>query len=203
MTKLTLKQQRFVNSYLRNGGNGRLAAQEAGYSGSDEALAVQASRLLRNVNVMAAIAEAFKPEENLAERVVSEIKLLAFRESEEPMSQGNKLKALELLAKVLQMFKDSELNVSINNSYQPKHHDLREMTEAELVAELDRYEKRKAQRALEEQEEPIAASMATTDELSPLPSPLEAEAPPSAFEEPYPFPEESEEELPPGFARIA
>ena len=177
MTKTTIKQQRFVNSYLRNGGNGRLAAQEAGYSGAEDALALQASRLLRNVNVMAAIAEAFKPEENLAERVVSEIKLLAFTTTDEPMSQANKIRSLELLAKVLQMFKDSDVNVNINNSYKPRHHDLREMTEAELVAELDRFEAKKAQRAVETAIEVVVDT-----------------------EEPR-EPEEAEE-LPPGFLRI-
>ncbi len=141
--QLTLKQRRFVNAYIRNG-NGRLAAKEAGYGGDDHTLEQIASENLRKPEVTTALAEAFKPEENLAERVVSEIKLLAFTTTDEPMSQANKIRSLELLAKVLQMFKDSDVNVNINNPYKPKHHDLREMTEAELIAELERYEAKKA-----------------------------------------------------------
>jgi hypothetical protein len=142
MTKLTLKQQRFVNAYTRSG-NGRLAAKEAGYNGNDHTLEQIASENLRKPEVTAAIALAFQPEQDLAERVVSELKLLAFTTTDEPMSQANKIRSLELLAKVLQMFKDASVNVNINDSYRPKHHDLREMTETELCAELERIEKRK------------------------------------------------------------
>lgn len=148
MTKLTLKQQRFVNAYLRTG-NGRQAAQDAGYSGSPHTLEQIASENLRKPEVTTAIAAAFKPEEDLKERVVTEIKTLAFAPTDEPLGQSHKLKALEMLAKVMSMFKENpEVNVEVNipKSYK----DIRNMTEAELVAELDRIEREKAKLAAAE-----------------------------------------------------
>lgn len=143
MNKLTLKQKRFVNSYLRTG-NGRLAAQEAGYSGNSHTLEQIASENLRKPEVMSAIAAAFQPEEDLAKRVISEIKLLAFAATDEPMSQANKIRSLELLAKVLQMFKESadvHVQVTVPNQLE----DIRKMTTEELVAELERLEAKKEQ----------------------------------------------------------
>lgn len=146
--KLTLKQERFVNAYIRTG-NGRLAAKEAGYNGNDHTLEQIASENLRKPEVTAAIASAFQPEETLAERVVSEIKLLAFATTDEPMSQANKIRSLELLAKVLQMFKETDVKVDVN--FPGTHRDLREMTEQELVAELNRIDAKKAEQlAMEE-----------------------------------------------------
>ena len=56
--KLTEKQERFCIEYVLNKGNGKDAAERAGYStASQESLAVEASRLLRNVNVISKIAE--------------------------------------------------------------------------------------------------------------------------------------------------
>ena len=49
--KLTPKQMLFVSKYVKLG-VGYLAAKEAGYKGSDEALMVTASRLLSNVKVV-------------------------------------------------------------------------------------------------------------------------------------------------------
>lgn len=49
---LNARQQRFVEAYE---GNATEAARQAGYTGSDGALSVQASRLLSNPNVAAAL----------------------------------------------------------------------------------------------------------------------------------------------------
>jgi len=52
--KLTAKQERFVAIYA---GNGTQAAKAAGYEGSDDTLAVTASKLLRNAKVRDAISK--------------------------------------------------------------------------------------------------------------------------------------------------
>lgn len=194
---LTLKQKRFINSYIRTG-NGRLAAKEAGYGGDSHTLEQIASENLRKVEVTAALAAAFKPEEDLQERVVSEIKMLAFAPSEEPLGQSHKLKALEILAKFTQMFDDApQVNVNLKDSFR----DLREMTAEELQAELERLEQRKkAQEATQD----VAESASSES-----PPPQEQEAyphtPPSSAVSGLPtIPHATESEtLPVGFERIA
>ena len=114
MDQLNRRQKRFVTEYLRNGGNGRLAAEKAGYKGSANALAVQSSRMLRNAKVRAALAEPLKQEEKLHERVVAELKVLAFHESTKEPSNGEKIKALDILAKTSGLYKDgTQLNVNL------------------------------------------------------------------------------------------
>lgn len=54
---LTERQRKFVHAYATNGQNGTQAAREAGYKGTDNALAVVASRTLRLSNVVTALAE--------------------------------------------------------------------------------------------------------------------------------------------------
>lgn len=158
--QLTLKQKRFVNAYIRNG-NGRLAAKEAGYGGDAHTLEQIASENLRKPEVTTALAAAFKPEEDLQERVVGEIKMLAFAPSDEPLGQSHKLKALEILAKFMQMFDDApKVNVNIPESWK----DLREMTDTELMTELERLEKQKAQRAAAELS-PLSISVEASEPL--------------------------------------
>lgn len=56
--KLTELQRRFVEAYMGAAkGNATEAARIAGYKGDDKSLAATASRLLRNVKVLAAIDE--------------------------------------------------------------------------------------------------------------------------------------------------
>jgi phage terminase small subunit len=72
MVRLTTKQKRFVEKYCENYGNGVKAVYEAGYKVSNNnSTAATASRLLRNVNIIAQI-EAFesKVTEAVRERVV-------------------------------------------------------------------------------------------------------------------------------------
>ena len=52
---LTLKRRRFADYYLENPNNQAEAYKKAGYSGSDETCAVEASKLLKNPNVSAYI----------------------------------------------------------------------------------------------------------------------------------------------------
>jgi phage terminase small subunit len=55
MEQLTTKQIRFVEEYIRNGGNGKQAAISAGYS--ENTAESQASRMLRKVKVQNALKE--------------------------------------------------------------------------------------------------------------------------------------------------
>ncbi len=60
MTKLTGRQQRFIDEYCSNGGNGTRAVKDAGYRvNNDNSAAATASRLLRSVNIRAQI-DAFE-----------------------------------------------------------------------------------------------------------------------------------------------
>ncbi|MDD4287438.1 MAG: terminase small subunit [Candidatus Peribacteraceae bacterium] len=194
---LTLKQKRFINSYIRTG-NGRLAAKEAGYNGNDHTLEQIASENLRKVEVTAALAAAFKPEEDLQERVVSEIKMLAFAPSDEPLGQSHKLKALEILAKFTQMFDDApKVNVNLRNAFK----DLREMSAEELQAELERLEQRKK---AQEVTQDVAVS-ASSESQPPQEQEASLHTPPSsAASVPPPAPHATEPEtLPFGLERIA
>lgn len=63
MSKMTLKQQRFVEAYLGTArGNATQAARRAGYEGTAEVLKVQGSRLLTNANVRRAIEASLRRE---------------------------------------------------------------------------------------------------------------------------------------------
>jgi len=78
---LTLKQSRFVEEYLVDL-NGRRAAIRAGYSPNPKTAEVQASRLLSDAKVEAAVREAMQARsqrtEVTADRVVRELAELAF-----------------------------------------------------------------------------------------------------------------------------
>ncbi|MAE68345.1 hypothetical protein CL635_00860 [bacterium] len=103
---LTLKQQRFINEYLRNSGNGTAAARVAGYNGSDDYLAVQASRLIRNDKVKDALEGATEDISALRERLVGEVRHMALTKTTEPLSNNQKLKALDMLSKISGLYED-------------------------------------------------------------------------------------------------
>lgn len=188
MKKLTLKQQRFVNAYLRTG-NAKESAKIAGYEGNEHTLEQMGYENLRKPEVTAALAAALKPEEDLRDRVVAEVKLLAFSPSDEPLAQSHKLKALEILAKFTQMFDDApKVNVHVSDS----HQDLRGMTEEQLGAELTRIEERKARLKTEETLE-SAPRTGTTEK--PMQSAIVAPSPPHS-----PFPANEVLALPPAYA---
>lgn len=67
--ELSLEQKSFAEEYIRNGGNGTRAAVSAGYS--EKTAAAQASRLLRNVNVLAYIGEL---QERIEEESIATLK---------------------------------------------------------------------------------------------------------------------------------
>lgn len=49
--RITPKQEKFAQNYIKNGGNGTQAARDAGYSGDDNTLAVTAHDNLRNPKI--------------------------------------------------------------------------------------------------------------------------------------------------------
>lgn len=98
---LTLKQQRFINEFIANGGNGTQAALKAyNPKNANTAHAIAADNL-RKPTVSKAIEEILKPEEADRGYVLKGIVEMT-RSDNEPI----RLKALELLGKVHRMFTD-------------------------------------------------------------------------------------------------
>jgi hypothetical protein len=106
----TLKRKRFVTAYLLNGGNGRQAAEEAGFRGNPHTLAQTAHEILMNPDIQAALREPLESEDVLRERVIRELKSLAFTQPTDSFGVMAKLRSLELLAKCLGSFKKSAEN---------------------------------------------------------------------------------------------
>jgi len=90
-TGLTPKQQRFVHEYLIDA-NGKQAAIRTGYS--EKTAAVQASRLLTNVNVAAAVksgqAKTAEKLEITKEMIVDELRKIAFADLRKAVLWGPK-----------------------------------------------------------------------------------------------------------------
>jgi phage terminase small subunit len=76
-TKLTGKQQAFINAYFANGFVGWRAAQAAGYSGDEAALRSAASRMLTNANVQRAIDVRWKRAAMSADEVIGRLTEIA------------------------------------------------------------------------------------------------------------------------------
>lgn len=69
MSKLTPKQQRFVDAYMGEAaGNATEAARKAGYSGSENVLGVAGARLLRNDKISKMISDLSKDDPLIATR---------------------------------------------------------------------------------------------------------------------------------------
>lgn len=97
---LSERERRFVEAYLLDPSNQTAAAKAAGYKGNGDALAVQASRLLRRPKVQQGIAERVKASEtaNIATRIQrQEFWTTAMWDAELPFMA--RLKASELLGK--------------------------------------------------------------------------------------------------------
>ena len=71
---MTEKQQRFIDAYIQNGGNATQAALHAGFS--ERTAYSQGQRLLKNVEVRAAIDERLKELES--ERIAKDAEILEF-----------------------------------------------------------------------------------------------------------------------------
>ncbi len=113
--ELTRRQQAFVTAWLANGGNGTRAAQDAGYKGSSDYLAVQASRLMRNDKVRAHIAKPLEKEKKLHERVLDALQGMALAQTNDKVTNQDKLRALDILSKAIGITKDT-VNVQVNLS---------------------------------------------------------------------------------------
>ena len=102
--ELTVKQKLFAREYVRNGGNATRAAQIAGYSGSYETLQTVGSENLRKPLIKAAITKKLSKilDEN---EVLGELSVVA-RNRKAKISGGDKMKALELIGKHLNLFSD-------------------------------------------------------------------------------------------------
>lgn len=71
--RLTLRQQKFVEAYLKNNGNGVAAAREAGYAGEPNVLAVQASTNLTLPKIQSAIRQRLRESTISAEEVLKRL----------------------------------------------------------------------------------------------------------------------------------
>ncbi len=111
--KLTPKQERFVQEYLKDL-NATAAARRAGYS--ERTACEQAARLLANVKIQSAVQTAQQARQQRTEvdqdYVIHKLKEIADKEAsdapESDLKYGNKLKALELLGKHLGAFDDRD-----------------------------------------------------------------------------------------------
>jgi len=106
----TLKQKRFVTAYLMNGGRGKEAAEVAGYRGDPHTLSQVAYENLMKPDIVSALREPLEGEDALRERVIRELKSLAFTQPNDGFGVMAKLRSLELLAKCLGSFKKSAEN---------------------------------------------------------------------------------------------
>jgi hypothetical protein len=117
----TLKQERFIQAYLGSAkGNGAKAARMAGYAGNANTLKQVAAENLTRPYVRARIEGRLEEEHASNLEVVREITALAFAPIRfdakgDLLSPGDqlrgKLKALELLGKVHQLFGDSSVKL--------------------------------------------------------------------------------------------
>lgn len=76
-TRLTLKQRRFADAWLTNGGNGATAAREAGYRGSSSTLAQVAYENLRKPEIRAYIDARLAAETATAAEALSRLTAMA------------------------------------------------------------------------------------------------------------------------------
>ena len=101
MNTLGLRRQRFVNEYLRNGGNATAACEKSGYSNKSRAyLSIQGHRLIRNDKVLAALAPKQAENTGIQARLTASIENFAFSTPTVPVRWKDVLKAMELLIKI-------------------------------------------------------------------------------------------------------
>ncbi len=112
MDTVTYRQKKFARLYVKNAGNGAQAARDAGYSDKSGADAVQASRLLRNDKVSAAIKKEAKKAitaanlrpEDIVDGLLNEAGLKGKKPKDS--QQGGRVRALELCGKTFALFAD-------------------------------------------------------------------------------------------------
>ena len=100
MAELTLKQKRFVTEYIRTG-NASQAVRAAGYNTTDvQTITSIAYENLRKPDIHKAVTKALTKQELTPDWVLDQIRSIV---NEAPKHQ-DKLRALELIGKHLQMF---------------------------------------------------------------------------------------------------
>jgi phage terminase small subunit len=102
--KLTHKQQKFVDEYLKCF-NATEAARQAGYSATNGSLAVIGFENLRKVNIAKQIKQHFQASMMSAEEALQRIAAIARGDDGTP-KHSDKLKALELIGKAHGRFTD-------------------------------------------------------------------------------------------------
>lgn len=111
---LTLKQERFVQEYVRANGNATKAALAAGYAkGKEPNAAVQGSENLRKPKIRNRIRDLTLKHEISAERVLKRLDNLSTKAEAEGQI-GAAVKAEELIGKSLGMWVDKTLNVNVD-----------------------------------------------------------------------------------------
>jgi phage terminase small subunit len=101
MSRLPLKQKKFVANYILLAGNGAQAVLAAGYNQTYGAARVTAHRLLTKANVMAEIESHVKKAKLNADQVIEELSDIAQTPVE--IDAPAKMKALDLLTKIYGM----------------------------------------------------------------------------------------------------
>lgn len=84
MRSLTLKQQRFINAYFENGGNGTQAALTAGYTGERATLQTTAVDVLSSPIVALHMQARADAEGATADRIIQRLALIAFMDLDSP-----------------------------------------------------------------------------------------------------------------------
>jgi phage terminase small subunit len=116
--ELTVKQKKFVSEYIVNGFNGCKAYQAVYHTVNKKTCEVNSCRLLRIAKVKefleSELKELFKSEySELKFKVIENLKQIGFEEK----SSSLKVRALDLLAKYLNMYKEIEIKMT---QYPPK-----------------------------------------------------------------------------------
>ncbi|SRR6266496_1246494 len=112
---LSLKQQKFVDAYLGEAaGNGTKAAQLAGYRGSQQTLKAVASENLTKPDIAKQIEKRLRTATMTSEEVLRELSGIASAEFYGPIRLGDKLKALDLIAKHHRLYSES-IDVTIEH----------------------------------------------------------------------------------------
>lgn len=108
--QLSMRQKAFAKAYVCNMGNGAAAARDANYSDSSEGAKVQASRLLTNPNVKAAIEEEVAKVLTATNLSRDDVKAMLLKEALRDENQdGARIRAQELLGKTFAMFIDRQV----------------------------------------------------------------------------------------------
>lgn len=138
MSKLTHQQETFVNKYLEYGFDRERAATEAGYSKANWPSIV--SRLLQKPQVKAKIDQFFDSQQEKctieSSEIIQQLRRIAFAPVSSRTTNSDRIRALELLAKILGLTRDGlAVGVNIDNSTQRM--DPADMAELEKLATLN------------------------------------------------------------------